>query len=95
MNKVRRVVKIFKRSPLKNETLQKYLREEYPNGLNMVLDCKTCWSLLVNMLEIIVQIKVPTQKALLDLNQGICFTDEDFALISSIVDALNPIKLAL
>ena len=95
VNKVRRVVKIFKRSPLKNETLQKYVREKYPNGLNMILDCKTCWSSLVNMLERIVQIKVPTQKALLDLNQGIYFTDEEFALISSIVDAMNPIKMAL
>ena len=48
VNKVRRVVKIFKRSPLKNETLQKYVREKYPNGLNMILDCKTRWSSLVN-----------------------------------------------
>ena len=68
VNKVRRVVKIIKRSPLKNETLQRYVREKYPNGLNMILDCKTRWSSLVNMLERILQIKVPTQKALLDLN---------------------------
>ena len=61
----------------------------------MILDCKTRWSSLVNMLERILQIKVPTQKALLDLNQGIYFTDEEFALISSIVDALNPIKMAV
>ena len=44
------------------------------------------------MLERIVKIKIPIQKALLDLNQGMYFTDEEFALISSIVDALTPIK---
>ena len=95
VNKVRRIVKIFKRSPLKNEILQKHVRELYPNGLNMILDCKTRWSSLVNMLNRLLQIKVPTQKALLDIDQGIYFTDEEFTLISSIVEALNPIKLAV
>ena len=49
--------------------LQKYVREKYSNGLNVILDCNTRWSSLVNMLGRIVQIKVPTQKVLLDLNQ--------------------------
>ena len=38
---------------------------------------------------------MPTQKALLDIDQAIYFTDEEFTLISSIVEALNPIKLAV
>ena len=61
----------------------------------MILDCKTRWSSLVNMLERVVQIKVPIHKALLDFNQGMYFTGEEFAIISSIVDALNPIKIVL
>ena len=72
----------IKRSPLKNEILQKYFREKYPNGFNVILNCKTRWSSLVNMLERIVQVKVPIQKALLDINQGIYFTDEELAMIS-------------
>ena len=69
VTKVRRIVKIFKRSPLKNETLQTYVKETYPNGLNVVLDCKTRWSSLVNMLERTIQDKLPIQKALLDLGE--------------------------
>ena len=95
VNKVRRIVKVFKRSPLKNETLQKYVKERYPNGLNLLLDCKTRWSSLLNMLERIVQIKIPIQKALLDLDENIYVSDQEFSMISSVVEALSPIKIAL
>ena len=71
VTKIRRIVKIFKRSALKNETLQTYVKENYPNALNVVLDCKTRWSSLVNMLERTIQIKLPIQKALLDLGEDI------------------------
>ena len=47
------------------------MKENYPNGLNVVLDCKTRWSSLVNMLERTIQIKLPIQKALLDLGEDI------------------------
>ena len=95
MNKVRKVVKLFKRSPLKNEILQSYLQEIHPNGLNLILDCKTRWSSLLNMLERIVKIKKPFQKALLDLDVGININDDEFSHISNIVKALDPIKLAV
>ncbi|KAI6658832.1 hypothetical protein LOD99_15157 [Oopsacas minuta] len=95
VTKVRGIVKIFKRSPLKNETLQTYVKEIYPNGLNVVLDCKTRWSSLVNMLERIIQIKLPIHKALLYFGEHICLSDQEIAAISSIVEALNPIKIAL
>ena len=96
VNKVRRIVKIFKRSPLKNEILQRYVKEIYPNGLNVILDCKTRWSSLVNMLERIIQIKLPIQKALLDLGyEDINIRDQEIEVISSIVEAINPIKIAL
>ena len=47
------------------------------------------------MLERIVKIKVPIQKALLDLSLGLYVYDEEFRLISSIGHALSPIKIAL
>ena len=86
----------LKRSPLKNEILQRYVKEIYPNGLNVILDCKTRWSSLVNMLERIIQIKLPIQKALLDLGyEDINIRDQEIEVISSIVEAINPIKIAL
>ena len=47
VNKVRRVVKIFKLSLFMNETLAKVCQKKYPNGLNMILYFKTRWRSLV------------------------------------------------
>ena len=95
VNKVRKIVKLFKRSPLRNEVLQTYVREKHPNGLQLILDCKTRWSSLLNMLERILKISVPVQKSLLDLNIDIKLTDEEFTQVSFVVQALQPIKIAV
>ena len=95
LNKIRKIVKIFKRSPLKNEILQRYVMEIYPNGLNLIPDCKTRWSSLLNMFERIVKIKLPVQKALLDLHEMDNLSDQEFTVISSIIQSLGPIKAAI
>ena len=88
-------VKQFKRSPLKNEILQKYVRETHPNGLNLILDCKTRWSSLLEMLLRIIQLKLPVQKALLDLGASVYLSDHEFIKIEAIAKALIPIKIAV
>ena len=95
VNKVRKIVKIFRRSPLKNEILQHYVKEVYPNGLNLILNCKTRWSSLLDMLERIVRIKVPVQKALLDLQEMPNLSNQEFTDISIISFSLSPIKAAI
>ena len=95
VNKVRKIVKFFKRSPLKNEILQNYAKEKHPNGLQLILDCKTRWSTLLYMLARFVKLKIPVQKALLDLNSDTQLSDVDFAHISNIVQALDPIRIAV
>ena len=42
--KVRKVVKIFRKSPVKNVVLQKYVLLEQNKELSFVLDCKTRWN---------------------------------------------------
>ena len=93
--KIRGIVKQFKRSPLKNETLQKYVRETHPIGLNLILDCKTRWSSLLDMISRIIQLKLPVQKALLDLGESVDLSDHDFIKIELIAKALMPIKIAV
>ena len=41
IKKVREVVKMFKKSPLKNSILQKYVQEEFGKDLQLISDCKT------------------------------------------------------
>ena len=51
LKKVRKVVKIFRKSPMKNEVLQKYVLLEQNKSLSLVLDCKTHWSSMYEMVE--------------------------------------------
>lgn len=45
INKVRKIVKIFRRSPTKNDAvLQKYATAEIGHELSLSLDCRTRWS---------------------------------------------------
>ena len=43
----------------------------------------------------IVKLQIPVQKTLLDLNFDIKISDEEFSQISHIVQALDPIKIAV
>lgn len=47
------------------------------------------------MLERIVWIQIPVQKAFLDLNSDIKISDEEFGQISHIIQALGPINKAV
>lgn len=98
INKVRKTVKIFRRSPTKNDSaLQKYVIADFGKEIALVLDCKTRWSRLFNMLECFYKLKNCIQKALIDLklNLEINFTETEFNVISEINNALLPIKLTL
>ena len=47
------------------------------------------------MFERFVKLKIPVQKALLDLNADTQLSDADFTKISLIVQALDPIRIAV
>jgi len=96
VNKVRRVVKMFKRSPTKNDdTLQPYVKRELGREMNVILDCRTRWSSLVDMLARFQLLRGPLQKALIDLGQSAELTDADFTAVSEIVSCLEPLKVAV
>jgi len=96
VNKVRKVVKMFKRSPTKNDdTLQPYVKTAFGKELSLILDCRTRWSSLVDMLARFQQLRGPVQKALIDLGQANELTDADFTAIGEIVACLEPLKVAV
>lgn len=93
IDKVRKVVKLFKKSPTKNDTvLQPYIIKEHGKRLQLILDCKTRWNSLSDMLQRFIKLKDCVIKALLDLKSEIAFTDGEFALLGTINCILAPIK---
>lgn len=96
INKVRKVVKIFKKSPTKNDAyLQKYVQQELGKGLSLILDCRTRWNSLSDMLERFYSLKVCISKALIDIASEIQFTEEEWNNINNLNLSLQPLKLSV
>lgn len=96
IKKVRKVVKIFKKSPTKNDTyLQKYVKEEHGKNLDLILDCMTRWNSLFDMLERFFALRLSISKALIDIESDIQFTDEEWSKINDLNTCLKPLKLSL
>jgi hypothetical protein len=96
VEKVRKIVKIFRRSPTKNDdVLQKYIKAEVGHELSLSLDCKTRWNSLFEMLHRFVSVRNCILKAMIDIKSSVQLSDTDMDDIQDIVSALEPVKLAV
>ncbi|GBN11531.1 hypothetical protein AVEN_237838-1 [Araneus ventricosus] len=96
LQKVRKVVKLFKRSPTKYDTyLQKYVKEDTCKQLSLILDCRTRWNGLLAMIERFHKLKVCIDKALIDMGSDTKFSDLEWTKIKDLIDSLQPSKLAI
>ena len=95
LKKVRKVVKIFRRSPEKNKVWQKYVLLEQNKELSLVLVCKTRWSSIYEMIERFVCLKKCIWKALLDLSVEHDISTAEFLCLNELKCALEAIKLAV
>ena len=60
VQKVRKVVKLFKRSPTRNDAqLQPYVKQDFGREVGLLLDCKTRWNSLVDMMSRFLQLRGP------------------------------------
>ena len=55
IGKVRKVVKVFRKSLLKNEILQKHIQAQLNTELKSILDSKTKWNSHLEMIKIFVR----------------------------------------
>ena len=93
--KVRVIVRMFRRSPLKNEVLQKHVKEDHGKELQLLLDSKTRWSSLMSMLERFNLLKSSIKKAIIDIKADTFLNDSEWNIISTVSRNLKPIKLAV
>jgi hypothetical protein len=96
VEKVRRVCKIFRNSPTKNDqALQKYVKQTFDKELHLILDCKTRWSSLASMLERFILLYSCIQKALIDIKSEIRFDTVEIDLLTNVHKMLEIFKGAL
>ena len=80
---------------MKNEVLQKYVLLEQNKRLSLVLDWKTRWSSMYEMVERFICLKKCIMKALLDLSIEHGISTTEFSFLNELKCALEPIKLAV
>lgn len=95
VKKVRQLVAMFRRSPTKNDLLQKYAKEEFNKELQLNLDSKTRWNSMLGMLERFYLLRNCIKKTLIDIKCGNELHDSDLAVISSVISALTPVNDAV
>lgn len=96
VKKVREVSKLFRNSPVRNEVLQEYIRGTH-NGkeLSLILDTKTRWNSLVDMVERFLGVHDEIKQALCDLRQPAVFSTSEILSLQQLVSVLKPVKLAV
>ena len=78
-----------------NEVLQKYVLLKQNKELSFVLDCKTRWSSIYEMVERFVCLKKCISKALLNLSIEHGISTTEFLFLNDLKCTLEPIKLAV
>ncbi|GFX47820.1 BED-type domain-containing protein [Trichonephila clavipes] len=78
IKKIKNVVKLFRKSPIKNDILQKYVKEEFGCEKMVCLDTKTRWNSLLPMLERFLEIKSAISKALIDIKEEQMMVNVEF-----------------
>ncbi|XP_061720920.1 uncharacterized protein LOC133527772 [Cydia pomonella] len=91
INKVRSVVKLLKKSPTKSDILYRNAEDEKKN-VHLILDCKTRWSSLADMVTRFILLKQSILKSLIDIKSQITFSEDEFQQLNEIADSLNMIK---
>ena len=51
INKVRKIILLFRKSPTKNDILQQFIKRDFGKDIVLLKDCKTRWNSLLLMLE--------------------------------------------
>lgn len=96
IQKVRKIVKIFRKSPVKNdEYLQPIVHQSFGQEKCLFLDCKTRWNSLLKMLLRFYEMRKEVKVAMIQLDVEFNVSDAELTKIKEICDALAPLEMAV
>ena len=94
VKKVRTGTKAFRQSPVRNDTLQKYVKETHGKELNLIMDTKTRWHTLLAMFRRFHLLSPEIQKALIDLAlQHLFLSEDELKIVRDLIDVLETIEI--
>lgn len=95
LKKVRRIVRFFRKSPTKNDTLQRIAKEEGHKELTLCLDTKTRWNSMVKMIRRFLDLKSSVIRALIEFSSFDLFPSQDqLSMLSDLSDSLEVVEVA-
>ena len=86
---------MFRKSPLKGEILQKHIKAQLKTELKLILDSKTRWNSLLEMIEIFVRVEKCIRMALVEIETCTTITDAEIKILHDLIDVLEPAKHAV
>lgn len=96
VSKVRRTIKIFRKSPVNNDdALQPYVVEAYGEEKVLFLDCRTRWNSTLKMLKRFYELKKEVQMAMIKLDKPFEISQDEFSIIKDVCNSLEPIEIAV
>lgn len=94
--KVRNIVCMYRRSPVKNALLQQYIKEIHGKELMLILDCRTRWNSVETMLTRFLRVYDSVKAASIELNlKEYLMDDDEIILLNDLLKCLEPIKMAV
>lgn len=96
ITRVRKVVKQVRKSPLKNDKLQEYVKKEFGKELVVICDNKTRWNTMANMIKRFLKLRTCLQKLSVDFKViKMNFSENEISSLQNLVDTLEPVKVAV
>jgi hypothetical protein len=89
---VRTIVKQFGFSGKRNDVLQQYVMQTFKTERCLILDCKTRWNSLCDMLERFVELNKCVQMACIELGLEFKFSTSQIDVLTELVNSLKQIK---
>ena len=91
--KVQKIVKLFRKSPVKNDVLQEEVKKHHGREVALILGCRTRWNSLLAMIQQFLKINEQIGVVLADISPSLICTEQELDILTDIIDALEPVKL--
>ncbi|XP_030578053.1 zinc finger BED domain-containing protein 4-like [Archocentrus centrarchus] len=95
VERVRKIARHFHKSPVSNDKLRECVKQDQGKELALILDCRTRWNSLADMLDRYIALHRPVTKTLVDINNALIITNEELALIQQLSSCLKPVKMGV
>ncbi|XP_073715766.1 uncharacterized protein [Misgurnus anguillicaudatus] len=95
VERVRKIARYFHKSPVSNDKLRECIKRDNGKELVLILDCRTRWNSLADMLDRYIVLHRPVTKTLIDINPALIITSEHLALIKQLSSCLKPVRMGI